>query len=69
MQEANKKYYPPAMEYMEEHLADVIAAGKTGFIDAYSAEYDKNQASGVLQPLFGKVWRYSSKLNKNRWYS
>jgi len=64
MQEANKKYYPPALEYMEQHLADVLSAGKDKLIDAYREEFEKNQASSTLQGLFGKVWRYSAKLNK-----
>jgi tetratricopeptide (TPR) repeat protein len=63
LQKAIAKGQREAKDFMQTHYAAQVAALADKLTADYAAFFAQNEASKALQPLFGKVWRYSPSLN------
>lgn len=63
LQKAVAARQPEAKAFMQSHYAAQVAALAGKLTADYAAFAAQNQASKALQPLFGKIWRYSPSIN------
>jgi tetratricopeptide (TPR) repeat protein len=63
LQKAVALGHSDAQAFMLTHYAEQLEAQKTKLTSEYTQFFAQNAASKALQPLFGKIWRYSPALN------
>lgn len=59
MKAAKVGHHVLAQEYINAYLQDFLKDIKERSLKANEAEFSKNEASPVLQQLFGKLWKFS----------
>lgn len=63
MRQAVSLGHTEAENFLEKELAEQTAQNQQKVLAQYATEIAKNQQSSILQPLFGKVWRFAAALN------